>query len=66
MTRLQVAELQIRGGTEDNSKIILLISRDPTSEPSHKNNSNDGPQHTLKRGNIANYPFLSFLPLLEH
>ena len=40
-------ELQIKGGTEDNSKIIFLflnenICCDPSLEPSRQEGSNDG------------------------
>ena len=42
--------LQIKGGTEANSKIIFLISQlkrmfDPSLEPSQRNGSNDGSQY---------------------
>ena len=45
-------ELQIGGGIEDNSEIIFLISQkniccDPSLEPSQRDGSNDGSQHTF-------------------
>ena len=45
-----IAELQIRGGIEDNSKIISLNcqqnrSYDPSIEPSRCDGSNDGSQN---------------------
>ena len=45
----KMAELQIRGGIEDNSKIIFLNSQrklccNPSLEPS-RDGSNDGSQH---------------------
>ena len=47
---LHVTELQIRGSTEDNSKIIFLISQrhiccDLSLEPSQRDGSNDGSQN---------------------
>ena len=45
--RMPKAELQIRGGIENNSKIIFLfltenICCDPSLEPSRRDGSNDG------------------------
>ena len=39
-----LSELQIRGGIEDNSKIILNknVCCDPSLEPSQQDGSNDG------------------------
>ena len=44
------SDLQIRGGIEDNSKILFLflnenIRCDPSLEPSQRDGSNDGLQH---------------------
>ena len=44
---VDTAELQIRGGIEDNSKVIFLfliknICCDPSLEPSQRDGSNDG------------------------
>ena len=47
---LKEAALQIRGGIEDNSKIIFLLLNkniiwcDPSLEPSQRDGSNDGSQ----------------------
>ena len=43
------AERQIRGGIDENSKIIFLFLNenlccDPSSEPSRRDGSNDGPE----------------------
>ena len=51
----------MRGGIEDNSKIILLflnenICCDPSLEPSQGDSSNDGSQNTFLCRNLANYP----------
>ena len=47
----QKAGFQIRGGIKHNSKIIFLISKnescDPSLEPSRRDGSNDGSQHTF-------------------
>ena len=44
-----ITEFQIRGGSEDNSKIIFLISQQKTcSDPSLEcDGSNDGSTHTF-------------------
>ena len=69
----KMAELQVKGGNEDNSKLIFLyfnknICCDPSLEPSQRDGSNDGSQHTFKRSNMENYPLIiSFTPsYLEH
>ena len=50
-----------RWGTEDNSKIILLIlkeeiSCDPSLEPSRRDSSNDWSQYIFSLRNIDNFP----------
>ena len=55
------AELQIRGGIEDNSKIIFLISHDNicydlSLEPSRRDGSNGGSPNLFLRRNMVNYP----------
>ena len=64
---LIIAELQIREGLEDNSKIIFLLSEniccDPSLEPS-RDDSNDGSQNIFY-GEIWLIIFnLSLLPIL--
>ena len=55
-------ELQIRGGTEDNSKIIFFlffnknIHCDPSLEPSLRESSNEGSQCMFFWRNMVNYP----------
>ena len=49
-----LTELQIRGSTEDNSKIMFLflnknISCDPSLEPSQRDGSDDGSQNILMK-----------------
>ena len=49
---VMMAKLQIRGGIEDNSKIIILflnenICCDPSLEPSRRDGSNGGSKHTF-------------------
>ena len=60
-----ITELQIRGDSKDNSKIIFFISQlkccDPSLEPSQRDSSNDGSHHMFCRSYIANYPFYPFL-----
>ena len=55
----QDSELQIRGGIEDNSRIIFLINEkiccDPSLESSRRDGYNDRSQHMFKRGNMENY-----------
>ena len=52
-----VSELQIRGGIENNSKIIKgNICCDPSLEPSQRDGSNDGTQNMFQWRNIDNYP----------
>ena len=55
------SELQIREGTDDNSKISFLflngnICCDPSLEPSQRDSSNNGSQNMFLWRNIANYP----------
>ena len=64
-TKTQI-ELQIRGGIEDNSKIIFSflnknICCDPSLEPSQQDGSNEGSQNMLLWRNKANYPSYPFL-----
>ena len=53
-------ELQLRVGTEDNSKIFFLINEnircDPSFEPSRGDSSNDRSQNMILWRNMANYP----------
>ena len=55
------SELQIRGGIDDNLKVFFLflnenICCDPSLEPSQRDGSKNGSQHTFKRSNMENYP----------
>ena len=55
------SELQIRWGTDDNSKINFLflninICCDPSLEPSRGDGSNDGLQNLFSCRNMANHP----------
>ena len=57
-----MAELQLKGGIEDNnSKIIFLflnetICCDPSLEMSQGDGSNDGSQHKFQKSNRENGP----------
>ena len=47
-----MTELQIRGGIDHNSKIIILFLNenlccDPSLEPSRQDGSNDGSRHAM-------------------
>ena len=57
---LPCTELHIRGGIEDNSKIMFLIKEnrccDPSLEPSWHDGSNDGSQNRFLWRKMANYP----------
>ena len=49
--RYGLSELWIRGGFEDNSKVIVLIKESifcgPSLEPSPQDGSNEGSQHVF-------------------
>ena len=54
------SELQIRGGIEDNLKIIFLflnvnIFCDPSLEPSRRDGSNEGSQNMFLWRHMGNY-----------
>ena len=57
---LHKIELQMRGGIDNNSKIIFLLNEniccDPSLEPSRRDGSNDGSQNMFLLGNMENYP----------
>ena len=63
-----LSQLQIRGGIEDNSKIIFPISQqniscDPSLESSSQDGSNDGSQNMFLWKQIDNYPKITLLAL---
>ena len=56
-----MSELQITGGIEDRSNFVFLflienVCCDPSLEPSQRDGSNDGSQHTFERSSMENYP----------
>ena len=56
-----LAELQIRGGIQDNSKIFFLLLNeniccDLSLEPSWRDGTNYGSQHMFLWRNMENYP----------
>ena len=58
-----VSDLQIRKGTENNAKIIFIISHqniycEPSLEPPLANGSNEGSQHMFLCRNTDNYPLI--------
>ena len=66
---LERPELQIRGDSEDNSKIFFLflnenIFYDPSLEPSRRDGSNGGSENTFAWKMWLIIPKLSPLPLL--
>ena len=60
-TNVVTPELQIRGGIEDNSKIVFFYFSkktccDSSLELSRRDGSNDGSQNMVLWRKVANYP----------